>query len=117
MLIGFDYYVELESARHVPVFIKPSKIRGMLAVENGKRTRITFWDGNSYLVEGSITKVAETLFNPQKKKIAAQKCRRSNGKKNPASSGSSKQDEKAGGTSEPSETSVTQRSNHGKSDF
>ena len=67
MLIGFDYYVELESAKHIPVFVKPSKIRGMLAVEIGKRTRITFWDGNSYLVEGSITKVAETLFNPQKK--------------------------------------------------
>lgn len=67
MLIGFDYYVELESAKHVPVFVKPSKIRGLLCVENGKRTRITFWDGNSYLVEGSITKVAETLFNPQKK--------------------------------------------------
>ena len=67
MLIGFDYYVELESAKHVPVFVKPSKIRGLLCVDNGKRTRITFWDGNSYLVEGSITKVAEMLFNPQKK--------------------------------------------------
>lgn len=67
MKLGFDYYVELEDTKGRPVFVKPSKISALRAVENGKRTRITFWDGNSYLVEGSITKVAETLFNPQKK--------------------------------------------------
>lgn len=67
MKLGFDYYVELEDTAHRPVFVKPSKISGIRAVENGKRTRITFWDGYSILVEGSITTIFEKLFNPIKK--------------------------------------------------
>lgn len=67
MKIGFDYYVELEDAKLRPVFVKPSKISELRAVENGKRTRITFWDGYSILVEGSITTICEKLFNPIKK--------------------------------------------------
>lgn len=67
MKLGFDYYVELEDTKHMPVFVKPSKIMALRAVENGKRTRITFWDGNSILVEGSITTTCEKLFNPIKK--------------------------------------------------
>lgn len=67
MKLGFDYYVELEDTKGRPVFVKPSKISGLRAVENGKRTRITFWDGYSILVEGSITTICEKLFNPIKK--------------------------------------------------
>ena len=67
MKIGFDYYVELEDAKLRPVFVKPYKISALRAVENGKRTRITFWDGYSILVEGSITTICEKLFNPIKK--------------------------------------------------
>lgn len=67
MKIGFDYYVELEDAKLSPVFVKPSKISALRAVENGKRTRITFLDGYSILVEGSITTICEKLFNPIKK--------------------------------------------------
>ena len=67
MKIGFDYYVEQEDAKHMPVFVKPSNISALRAVENGKRTQITFWDGYSILVEGSITTICEKLFNPIKK--------------------------------------------------
>ena len=67
MKLGFDYYVELEDTKHKPVFVKPSKVMALRAVENGKNTRITFWDGNSVLVKGSITSICEELFNPIKK--------------------------------------------------
>lgn len=67
MKLGFDYYVELEDTKSMPVFVKPSAISALRAVENGKRTRITLWDGYSILVEGSITTICEKLFNPIKK--------------------------------------------------
>lgn len=49
-----------------PIIIIPGKVRGLLAVDNGRNTRITYWDGNSRLVEGTIHRVAEHLFGSKK---------------------------------------------------
>ena len=48
MLIGFDYYVELESAKHVPVFVKPSKIRGLQKkIDRGSKVPAIEWQEKS----------------------------------------------------------------------
>lgn len=44
-----------------PVWIRPINIKGMIAVNNGKQTRITLWKGDSILVNGSIVHVLNEL--------------------------------------------------------
>ena len=63
-MMNFDRIVVLENAlNQEEILVKPAKIRGMISVNNGRDTRLTFWDGNSVLVSGSIPVVAYKLFS------------------------------------------------------
>lgn len=60
----FELVVELTDARtNLPIYVKPSKVSAVRAVENGKNTRVYFWNGYTILAKGGILTVAGKIFN------------------------------------------------------
>lgn len=47
----------------IPVYVKPLNIMGMRAVSNGQAVRLSYWDGGTVLVKGSVPVVCDQLFN------------------------------------------------------